>query len=167
MAGLLLFIAATLLIANAETALIVQALRAVQGLGGGFASVIGMAMIHHAYPATEAAKRFPVVMTVMLWAPLIAPAMGALVLDLGGRRPVARLGGAGALLLDLGGPAPYCSTWGGRRRTARQRHRSDHSRTGGVRTLKDLAAKTEFAHPVGKLSRSRLVSPAASSRRIP
>ena len=139
MAGLLLFVAATLLIANAETALIVQALRAVQGLGGGFASVICMAMIHHAYPAAEAAKRFPVVMTVMLWAPLIAPAMGALV------------------VLDLGGPAPYC----------RQRHRSDHSRTGGVRNLKDLAAKTEFAHPVGKLSRSRLVSPAVSSRRIP
>ena len=99
MAGLLLFIAATLLIANAETALMVQVLRAVQGLGGGLASVIGMAMIRHAYPAAEAAKRFPVVMPVMLWPPPIAPAIGALLLGLGGRRPGARLGGAGAVLL--------------------------------------------------------------------
>ena len=83
MAGLFLFIATSLLIAYAQTAQQVQVLRAVQGLGGGFASVICMAMIRDSYPAAEAARRFPAVMLVMLSAPLIAPAIGALLLDLG------------------------------------------------------------------------------------
>ena len=38
--------------------------------GGGFASVICMAMIRDSYPAAEAARRFPVVMLVMLSAPV-------------------------------------------------------------------------------------------------
>ena len=83
-AGLLLFIATSLLIANAESALEIQVLRAVQAFGGGFASVICMAMVRDSYSAAEAAKRFPTVMLVMLSAPLLAPVIGAFLLD---RRP--------------------------------------------------------------------------------
>lgn len=81
--GLLLFILTSLLIAYADTALQIQVLRVFQALGGGFASVICMAMIRDSYPAAEAAKRFPAVMLVMLSAPLIAPVIGALLLELG------------------------------------------------------------------------------------
>lgn len=82
-AGLLLFIATSLLIANAESALEIQVLRAVQAFGGGFTSVICMAMVRDSYSAAEAAKRFPTVMLVMLSAPLLAPVIGAFLLDLG------------------------------------------------------------------------------------
>ena len=83
MAGLLLFIATSLLIANADSVLEIQILRAVQAFGGGFAAVICMAMIRDSYPAAEAAKRFPTVMLVMLSAPLLAPVIGAFLLGLG------------------------------------------------------------------------------------
>ena len=81
--GLCLFIITSLLIANADSALEIQVLRAVQAFGGGFASVICMAMIRDSYSAAEAARRFPTVMLVMLSAPLIAPLIGAFLLDLG------------------------------------------------------------------------------------
>ncbi len=81
--GLLLFIVTSVLIANSSSALQIQVLRIVQAFGGGFASVICMAMIRDSYPAAEAAKRFPAVMLVMLSAPLIAPVIGALLLELG------------------------------------------------------------------------------------
>ena len=81
--GLLLFIAASLFIANAETIPEILALRAIQALGGGFSAVICMAMIRDSYSPAEAAKRFPAVMLVMLSAPLVAPVIGAWLLDLG------------------------------------------------------------------------------------
>ena len=81
--GLLLFVATSLLITLADSARQIQVLRVVQAFGGGFASVICMAMIRDAYPAAEAAKRFPLIMLVMLSAPLIAPLIGAFLLELG------------------------------------------------------------------------------------
>jgi len=60
-----------------------QALRIAQGFGGGFATIICMAMIRDAYEPEEAARRFPMAMMVTLIAPLIAPWIGTLLLRFG------------------------------------------------------------------------------------
>lgn len=81
--GLGVYIPATLLITISDTILMVQLLRAVQAFGGGFATVICMAMIRDAYQPDEAARRFPQMMMIMMIAPLVAPTIGILLLDLG------------------------------------------------------------------------------------
>lgn len=81
--GLVIFCGSSLLIAVSSSISTLIALRAVQAIGGGFATVICMAMVRDAYEPLEAAKRFPVVMLVMLGAPLIAPAIGVALMSLG------------------------------------------------------------------------------------
>lgn len=81
--GLVIFSAASVLIAMTDSIQVLLVLRAVQAVGGGFATVICMAMVRDAYEPMEAAKRFPVVMLVMLGAPLAAPAIGAALLSVG------------------------------------------------------------------------------------
>ena len=81
--GLVIFILGSLVIAFADSAAQVQWLRPLQALGGGFVASICMAMVRDSYPPTEAAKRFPIVMLVMLAAPLVAPILGTLLLPFG------------------------------------------------------------------------------------
>lgn len=81
--GLGVFIAGTIAIAFATSVEQVQWLRPVQALGGGFVASICNAMVRDSYSPTEAAKRFPLVMLVMLTAPLVAPVIGTLLLPLG------------------------------------------------------------------------------------
>lgn len=81
--GLIIFVATSLLISQATNIDQVLWLRGIQAFGGGFATVICMAMVRDAYSATEAAKKFPKVMLVMLIAPLVAPAIGAAMLSFG------------------------------------------------------------------------------------
>jgi len=81
--GLLVFTAGTIAIAFATSVEQIQWLRPLQALGGGFVASICMAMVRDSYSPTEAAKRFPLVMLVMLAAPLIAPVIGTLLLPLG------------------------------------------------------------------------------------
>ena len=81
--GLIIFMGGTLAIAFAESVAEVQVLRPVQAVGGGFVASICNAMVRDSYPPTEAAKRFPIVMLVMLTAPLVAPVVGAALVPLG------------------------------------------------------------------------------------
>lgn len=81
--GLVLFTVCSLVIAFTTHIEMVIALRGLQAIGGGFATVICMAMVRDAYPPEEAAKQFPRVMLVMLSAPLLAPAIGSAMLSLG------------------------------------------------------------------------------------
>lgn len=81
--GLVIFTASSILIAAATSITEVLALRGIQALGGGFSTVICMAMVRDAYPPQEAMKQFPKVMMVMLAAPLLAPGIGAALLSLG------------------------------------------------------------------------------------
>ena len=104
--GLVVFAGASLLIANADSAALVQALRLVQALGGGGAGVICMAMIRDLYSPEEAAKRFPLVMLVMLSAPLVAPAVGAFLLDFGWPAIFLFLGGYACILAAAFSPLP-------------------------------------------------------------
>ncbi|MFK7916344.1 MAG: multidrug effflux MFS transporter [Pseudomonadales bacterium] len=83
LSGLVVFAISSLAIALTDSIDGVLILRAIQALGGGFATVICMAMVRDAYEPLEAARRFPTVMLVMLSAPLFAPVIGSLLLELG------------------------------------------------------------------------------------
>lgn len=81
--GLLVFIAGTIAISFAISVEQIQWLRPLQALGGGLVASICNAMVRDSYSPTEAAKRFPLVMLVMLAAPLVAPVVGTLLLPYG------------------------------------------------------------------------------------
>lgn len=81
--GLVVFIGGTLAISLATSVEQIQWLRPIQALGGGFVASICNAMVRDSYSPTEAAKRFPLVMLVMLAAPLVAPIVGTALLPLG------------------------------------------------------------------------------------
>lgn len=81
--GLVLFTVCSILIAITHDVDTLIGLRGLQAIGGGFATVICMAMVRDAYPPEEAVKQFPRVMLVMLSAPLLAPAIGSALLGLG------------------------------------------------------------------------------------
>ena len=83
MTGLAVFVVASFAITVSTSIEHITWLRAVQAFGGGCASVICMAMIRDAYEPTEAAKRFSIMMLIVLVAPLVAPIVGAFLLDLG------------------------------------------------------------------------------------
>ena len=81
--GLLLFVIASLLITAATDIGQVWALRALQALGGGAASVVCMAQVRDVYPANLVPKKIANVMLVMLVAPMVAPTIGAVLMQLG------------------------------------------------------------------------------------
>ncbi len=81
--GLIVFIAGAIAISFATSVEQIQWLRPVQAIGGGLVASICYAMVRDSYSPTEAAKRFPLVMLVMLAAPLIAPVLGTLLLPFG------------------------------------------------------------------------------------
>ncbi len=83
MTGLVVFLLASVAITVSTTIEQITGFRIIQALGGGFATVICTAMIRDAYEPEEAAKRFPLLMLVVLLAPLVAPVAGAFLLDFG------------------------------------------------------------------------------------
>ncbi len=83
LSGLAIFAAASVLIGFATSIEQVQWLRFIQAIGGGFATVICMALVRDVYPVDELGKRMAMVTLVMLASPLIAPSLGALLLGYG------------------------------------------------------------------------------------
>ena len=81
--GLLVFTAASLAIAAARDIEQVWVLRALQALGGGGASVVCMAQVRDVYPPEQVPKKIANVTLVMLVAPMAAPTLGALLMQLG------------------------------------------------------------------------------------
>ena len=81
--GLLIFAVASVLIGFADNVIQVQALRFVQAIGGGFATVICMALIRDVYPVEELGRRMAMVTLIMLASPVIAPSLGAVLLRFG------------------------------------------------------------------------------------
>jgi MFS transporter, DHA1 family, multidrug resistance protein len=96
--GLVIFILCSVGIVMTKNIDVVLTLRGIQAVGGGFATVICMAMVRDSYSAMEAARQFPKIMMVMLTAPLIAPAIGAAMLPLGWASIFIFLAGYAALL---------------------------------------------------------------------
>jgi DHA1 family bicyclomycin/chloramphenicol resistance-like MFS transporter len=81
--GLSVYIATTLAMAFVDTVEHMLALRFLQAIGGGFSTVICMASVRDVYPIEELGKRFATVTMIVLVAPLLAPALGSLLLPLG------------------------------------------------------------------------------------
>ena len=81
--GLLLFVIASLAIVAATDISQVWALRVVQALGGGAVSVVCMAQVRDVFPPQEVARKIANVTLVMLVAPMVAPTLGALLMQLG------------------------------------------------------------------------------------
>ena len=81
--GLSVFTTACIAISFAHTVQQVEWLRFLQAIGGGFSTVICMAIVRDVYPVAELGRRMAMVMLVMLASPVIAPSIGALLLHLG------------------------------------------------------------------------------------
>lgn len=58
-------------------------MRVLQAVGGGFATVVSAAIVRDLYSGRESARVFSMIAMVMLIAPLAAPGVGALILNLG------------------------------------------------------------------------------------
>lgn len=81
--GLSVFIVASVLLAFAKSIEQAQWLRFLQALGGGFSTVICMAIVRDVYPIAELGKRMAMMTLIMLASPVIAPTIGALLLNFG------------------------------------------------------------------------------------
>src|SRR5262249_17268368 len=76
--------------------------RALQGLGGAAAPVVARAMIRDTQPSAEAARLLSTMLAVLAVAPMIAPSVGSILLDLLGWGAIfATLAGWGTALFTL------------------------------------------------------------------
>jgi DHA1 family bicyclomycin/chloramphenicol resistance-like MFS transporter len=97
--GLVVYVATSIAIAFAGNVGQMLALRFLQAIGGGFATVICMATVRDIYPLEQLGRRFATVTMVLLVAPLAAPALGAAILPLGWEMIFVAKAAYGALLL--------------------------------------------------------------------
>lgn len=81
--GLAVYVSATFAIAWVGSVEQMLVLRVLQALGGGFSTVIAMASVRDNYPVEELGRRFATLMLIVLVAPLVAPALGSLLLVFG------------------------------------------------------------------------------------
>ena len=81
--GLAIFAGASVLIAFATSVDQVQWFRFIQAIGGGFATVICMALVRDVYPVEELGRRMAMVTLIMLASPVVAPSIGAALLRFG------------------------------------------------------------------------------------
>jgi DHA1 family bicyclomycin/chloramphenicol resistance-like MFS transporter len=81
--GLGVFTLASISIAFAQSVEQVQWLRFVQAIGGGFSTVICMAIVRDVYPVEQLGKRMAMVTMIMLASPVVAPSIGAFLLRFG------------------------------------------------------------------------------------
>ncbi|MDF1780418.1 MAG: multidrug effflux MFS transporter [Alcanivoracaceae bacterium] len=83
-AGLALFVAASLMIVWAPSVVWLDVLRVLQALGGGITVITSSATVRDHFQGREAAKMITAIGMVMLIAPLVAPTVGTFLLHLGG-----------------------------------------------------------------------------------
>ncbi|WP_282610083.1 multidrug effflux MFS transporter [Pelagibius sp. Alg239-R121] len=79
--GLALFVSASLAISFVTSVDWMIALRVVQAIGGGFSVVVVAAIVRDRFEGREAARIYTLIGLMMMVAPLIAPAVGALLLE--------------------------------------------------------------------------------------
>lgn len=80
-AGLILFIAASLLCAFSSSVWMLSVGRVVQGMGAGAASSISLAMARDRLPGSAREKVLSQVSVIMALAPMISPSIGSLIID--------------------------------------------------------------------------------------
>ncbi|MGM0622932.1 MAG: multidrug effflux MFS transporter [Campylobacterota bacterium] len=79
--GLGLYITASFMIANAQSLEMLWAFRFLQAIGGGFAIVNVAAIVRDNFEGKENAKTLSFIAMIMMVAPMIAPAVGSLILS--------------------------------------------------------------------------------------
>ncbi|MCG8471467.1 MAG: multidrug effflux MFS transporter [Desulfobacterales bacterium] len=79
--GLALFLVASLLLITISNVWQLLALRMLQAIGGGFATVVAGATVRDLYEGRESARMMSLVQSVTMGAPLVAPAVGTLLLS--------------------------------------------------------------------------------------
>lgn len=99
--GLALFLIGSLLIPLAASVLWLDALRILQALGGGVTVITCGATVRDHFHGREAARMITAIGMVMLLAPLIAPAVGTVLLHLGGWQLIFLVLGGYSLMLML------------------------------------------------------------------
>jgi len=87
-AGFGLFTLASVMILYAPTVESLWVLRFVQAFGGGFGAVIAAAIVRDLYDGKDSARIFTLIGLIMMVAPLIAPAVGAVLLDFFGWKSI-------------------------------------------------------------------------------
>ncbi len=97
--GLIIFLISTLFIIQADSVAAIQVFRLTQALGSGFTSVICLAQVRDLYPKEEVMRRYANVMLIMLVAPLLAPMIGAVLVQYGWQSIFAFLGFWGLAVL--------------------------------------------------------------------
>lgn len=80
MIGLMIFIVASVTISQLSDSMWFLIMRFIQALGGGHASVVVGAMVRDRFKGQESAKVFSAIGMIMMVAPLLAPAIGAVFL---------------------------------------------------------------------------------------
>lgn len=98
-AGLALFLISSFVIVFATEVMQIQALRFVQAIGTGMCTVICMPSIRDVYDVRETGSKLAIVMMIMGLAPLLAPVVGALLLQINWQAIFITLGCYGALLI--------------------------------------------------------------------
>ncbi|WP_274572155.1 multidrug effflux MFS transporter [Neisseria leonii] len=86
LAGLAVYVAASLALALLQTVEQLLVLRLVQAVGGGMAAVMAGAVVRDFYRGRQAAQMFALIGIIMMAAPLAAPMLGSLLQTLGGWR---------------------------------------------------------------------------------
>ena len=141
LAGTIAFTVMSAACAAAPNGPTLVAFRFVEGLAGGCGVALGRAVVSDCYEGEAAAARFGALMGITLFGPVIAPAIGALLLTVGDWRTVfvflTVLGGVMTLAVLLGIP----ETLG-----AERRHGSGLT-AAGVR-MRDLVRDHDFRSPV-------------------
>ncbi|MEM6803520.1 MAG: multidrug effflux MFS transporter [Bacteroidota bacterium] len=85
LAGLTIFLLATLSIIFTPSIEFLLTARIFQALGGGLASVICMASVRDVFPPLEAGRKYAMVLIVMMIAPMLSPFIGSYLMDFGWR----------------------------------------------------------------------------------
>ena len=86
--GLTVFIASSYLLSQCDSLTSLYLLRFTQALGGGFSVVVAMAIVRDLFSGRDLAKRITYISMFMMVAPLIAPAIGTLLLKYFGWRSI-------------------------------------------------------------------------------
>jgi DHA1 family bicyclomycin/chloramphenicol resistance-like MFS transporter len=79
-AGIVLFVAASLACAAAADAVMLLAMRLVQGLGAGAGPILGRAIIRDLFHGAQMARVMSYAMAAFITAPILAPSIGAMIL---------------------------------------------------------------------------------------
>lgn len=140
-AGLVLYVVAALLCAVAPNLTALTAARLLMGLGGCAGLVIARAIVRDCFSGVALARSFSVITSVSMLAPLVAPALGALVLRLGSWRVmfgVIAAFGLACLLASLALPETHPS-----------HDRTEHGVVDSVRGYLRLLVTRAFVLPAG------------------